>query len=99
MSSTQKVKNKFNTGQRTETPRRGHKTREKRQKDKERPNDSESTLDQGRQDQGKRAAQRRGRTEHKHRDTNTKNGGREPGGSSGKEEKGHARTRTGAHMP
>ena len=98
MSSTQKVKNKFSTGQRTEAPRRGHKTREERQKDKKRPNDSKSTLDQGRQDQGKRAAQG-GAEQNTNTGTPTQRTEAEPGGSSGKEEKGHARTRTGAHMP
>ena len=79
---------KFIIGQRTESPTRGTKTRKERQKDREKPKDSESTLDQGWQDQGERAAQRRGRTEHKHRDTNTEDGGREPGGSRGQKERG-----------
>lgn len=72
--------NKFR-GQRTDTPRKEPKNeRSEGETGKHQETQAQKDRRRRRKERGQR---KRGRTEHRHRDTHTKEGKREPGGSSG----------------
>ena len=99
MSSTQKVRNKLNTGQTTEAPKNGRDNTRTPTKRQGGAKNQWTHLGSGAAGKGRRGQQKEGQNREQHRDTKTKKGGREPGGSKGQVKEGRARTREGTHMP